>query len=93
MIMNRIGEIDRFLATCDFQLVDYYEQLTVEELFSKKEKLIKELDIAMKLKRTTNKSTKYITDAIDIVDLLIEKDMLVTMYKTEEDKQKGVILG
>ena len=89
MPLHRIREIETKLYSSDFELVDFYSMKTNEELLKYKERLIKERQISMNL----NKSLKQVDEIIEIVELIMEKNDLQELVKTEEDKKKGTVIA
>lgn len=89
MPLHRIREIETKLYSSDFELVDFYSMKTNEELLKYKERLIKERQISMNLK----KSLKQVDEIIEIVELVMEKNDLQELVNNEEDKKKGTVIA
>lgn len=89
MPLHRLREIETKLYSSDFEVVDFYSMKTNEELLKYKERLIKERQISMNLK----KSLKQVDEIIEIVELVMEKNDLNDLVNTEEDKKKGTVLA
>lgn len=89
MPLHRIREIETKLYSSDFELVDFYSTKTNEELLKYKERLIKERQISMNLK----KSLKQVDEIIEIVELVMEKNDLQELVDTEEDTKKGTVIA
>ena len=91
MIMNRMGDIERKLYTMPYDLVEYYQSLTEQQIVDAKQKLIKEYEI----NRKNNKPNKTINDILEITDLVLELKSLQDMIKSEQgdNDNKGVVIG
>ena len=89
MPFHRIREIETKLYSSKFELVDFYSTKTNEELLKYKERLFKERQISMNLK----KSTKQVDEIIEIVELVMEKHDLQELVVSEEDKKKGMVIA
>lgn len=88
MSLRRVKDIDEKLCASDAEVYQFYIGKPLEELFKRKEALIKELEISNRL----GKQDKFLQDAIGIVELIIEKTLIMESFDNGTPS-RGVVIG